>query len=125
MVGKKAFMKTLEVVIAVVLTMSVLVFAFSRVNLSSDDNLPAVDVLYGLEFNDGFRSCVLSNNLSCVSDFVNNSLPLIYRKSFIINITDDINYIPEGLPDKRVHVDSVIIATNSNPKIVKLFYWVD
>ena len=126
MVNKKAYLRTLEVAFAILLTMSVLVFVFSKAKLPSDDAFSSINVLENLEFNTEFRNCVVGGNESCVVNMVNNSLPALYRSSFNVVITDDINYIPGNLPDKRVYADSVFIAGNIynySPKIVKLFYW--
>ena len=124
--NKKAYLRTLEVVFAVLLTMSVLIYVFSRGNVGSDDVFSNIHVLENLEFNEDFRSCVNSDNITCVSTMVNSSLPLAYRNSFVVSITDDMNFIPENMPDKRVYADSVFIAgsvENYSPRIVKLFYW--
>ena len=126
MVNRKAYLRTLEVVFAILLTMSVLVFVFSGSKVPSDGVFSNIDVLGNLEFNPEFRGCVVDGNQSCVVGMVNNSLPALYRSSFSVAVTDDINYIPEDLPDKRVYANSVFIVGdvyNYSPKIVKLFYW--
>lgn len=126
MVDKKAYLKTLEVVFAIILTMSVLVFVFSSSKVPSDDVFSDLDVLENLEFNDEFRSCVVDDNESCITDMVNRSLPVFYRESFVVAFTNDINYFPDDLPDKRIYADSIFIAGaayNYSPIIVKLFYW--
>ncbi len=128
MVDKKGYLRTLEVSFAILLTISVLVFVFSRPQLATQEDIPQPNVLSNLEFNSEFRGCVLQNNESCTTSFINNSLPALYRGSFIVAVDEDVNFIPTDLPEKRIHTDSLILSgniENYSPAVVKLFYWVD
>ena len=124
MVNKKAFLRTMEAAIAVVLTFAVLFYFLPKIPTAQ--TTPSQDVLSGLQYNDEFRSCALERNETCVNETVYDSLPALYRQSYIVKLTNDQNYIPELPADKEVKTESLYIAasmTEYSPVIVKLFYW--
>lgn len=126
MSGKKAFLLTLEALIAAVLGM-VLLFAMLSKTIPSGEDLPSADVLSKLSYDDGFRTCALGNNISCVNSSVYALLPSLYKESFVVYLVKDAGFVPDDLPsDRRVFAESSFIAGNIsyyNPVIVRLYYW--
>jgi hypothetical protein len=121
---KKAYLRTIEVAIAVILTFIVAYFIFPRAATPQEEN--RLSVLPVLEQNPEFRDCVVTINYSCTEAFLRDYVPLNY--DFVYDITEDPETGHANLPQKNIYPESVYIAGSSqinlyNPKIVKLYYW--
>ena len=120
--SKNAFMKTLEVAIAIVMTFVFLTVFIPQYN-TAQSRLQNEDVLSVLAKSPDFRACVISENISCI----NSSLSIALEKyDYAINISKSANDRVSGLPDKRIFSESIFIAGNSTlyePRILRIYYW--
>ncbi len=121
MVNKKAYLRTIEVVIAVLATFMFVVYVMPTY-VTGETPAESVDLLISIA--DNIRDC---QNISCVDSAVSSFDPVfVKRYDYIINISSDPNAIVSGLPRKDIYIDSVYIAgniSNYDPKIIKLYYW--
>ena len=122
MVNKKAYMRTLEVFMAVLITF---IFVIYVVPTYYRERAPetGINILNSLE--DNLRDCA---NTSCVENAINSFDSDFGKKyNYIINISSDVNTVVSGLPAaKKIFSDSVFIAGNStsyDPRIIRLYYW--
>lgn len=122
--GKKAYLRTLEAMIAVGLT---LLFLAMINPWQNDINVrqQKIDILPLLEHNQDFRNCVVSENAACANAIIQNYIPGKYN--YTISITTSTSYTPV-LPDKKtILADSIYINGNdtfNKQEIVRLYYWV-
>lgn len=122
---KKAYLKTIEVVLAMVLTFSVILYIMPITENTPDQDTK--DILLSISQNEEFRQSALSLD-TCAYKQANVS---------ITNILDErlrpyLNYsicaqgnIPV-LPRKTVNVESLYLMGNitlKNNKIIRLYYW--
>jgi competence protein ComGC len=122
--NKKAYVKTIEMFIAIVMTFIFLVILIPRASQQDKQDV-GTGILARLEQRDAFRSCVLLRDNSCLYDLVNNSLPRRYQ--FDITVSEDPSYKPVLNATENIYTDSVFIAGNDtmyNGTTVRLFYWV-
>ncbi|MBU0758194.1 MAG: hypothetical protein KKF44_09055 [Nanoarchaeota archaeon] len=125
--SKKAYLKTVEVMIAIVFAFTFLLYFLPKFagvqNVEKSEN-----VLKHLEHDNVFRDFVISNT-GCINKTDNSSvisqieeyLPDVYDYRFCIN---DRIY---DLPPKKVLIDTVFIAGNLSdysPSVVRLYYWI-
>ena len=125
MVGKKAYMRTLEVILAMVLT-----FAFVLYIMPAPDNTAsdASDgILIGLIESGSFRESA-GNMTGCAYKSDNTTLTRILDGT----LPEHVNYAicPKGslpsLPRKKVKAESVYLTGNItayDARIVRLYYW--
>jgi len=121
---KKAFVRTLEVFIAVVVTFIFINFVIP-LRTATDVTASSTHILEVLEQNDDFRDCVVEYNITCINNSIDYYLPDAY--SFTFNVSDDPNIGVPDLPRKEVLVDSIFVAGNISaytPRIVRVYYWV-
>ena len=121
---KKGFWKTLEVLIAVLLTFIFVIVIIPRFtpSTSQETNL---GVLQDLQKNPGFQACAVVLDQDCVNQYIREALPSRY--GFKVLLSRDFNAQAKDLPATRIFVDSIIItgnATYANQSVVRLFYWV-
>ncbi len=119
---KKAYLRTIEVTIAVILTFVIAYFIFPRATVPTE--APGLSILPVLEQSPEFRSCVTGLNYSCTEAFLRDYVPGNY--DFTYDITEDPETAHAGLPTKKIYTESVYIAGDINlysPKIIKLYYW--
>lgn len=109
---KKAYLRTIEVTIAVIITFAVAYFIMPRASVTVDD--VKISVLPTLEQNQGFRDCVMQLNYNCVNGYLRNFVPQNY--DFTFDITEDPNTPHQGLPDKRISTESIYLAGTNNPQ---------
>ena len=118
---RKGFVKTIEVLIAIIMS-----FVFLVLIMPADTQVvskAALGVLLPYENNLHFRNCVLEGNDGCINGYLDSDIPphLDYK----ILITEDPNENLD-LPEKKVYAETLYFAgniTNSSTKILKLFYW--
>ena len=120
---KKAFMKTVEVIIAVLVTFAFVISIIPETAVNRNTNPD--NFLMGLENNMNFRSCVISEDSTCLDNIISTSIVGYYNYTY--SIFD--NYLDEpslNLPQKEINTYSVVVSGNHslyNPKIFKLYYW--
>lgn len=120
--GKKAYLRTLEAIIAVFITFFFLIYIMPTrtVSTSNEENLYILDELAK---NLAFKNCVLTQDVSCINLTIDESLPNQYN--FMFNLSSDPN-VAISLPAKRIFADSAFISGNSTqykPVIIRLYYW--
>ncbi|MCX6707046.1 MAG: hypothetical protein NT001_02800 [Candidatus Woesearchaeota archaeon] len=124
--NKKAFMSTLEAVIAVItgfLFVSFIISSRSPTGTFKEN----IDLMSILKDNPGFRQCALSSNLSCLNDALALHYPdfvKVYNYEF--NVTTSPRSAPPDMPAKDIYLESVFITGNSTfsyPRVVRLYYW--
>ena len=124
MKNKKAMLKTVEALIAIVLTLIFIVLVFSRAPATGTPK-EELDMLKMLHVSDEFRNCAAADNLACISNHINDSMPRRY--DFYVDMSPDPSGPPSGLPEKHIYRESLIIAGNTthyNPQIIRLYYWI-
>ena len=121
--GKKAYVRTVEAILAVSITLIFITIIFPRVQLTETrgENL---NILSTLENRDDFRTCVIENNGTCVNSIIAALMTSPF--DYIFNLSTDPNVALPSLPPKRIFSDSVYIAGNLSNKtetIVRLYYF--
>lgn len=117
---KKAFMKTVEILIVVIVTTLFMTVVLSRE--PEQKSIKAEAFLINIENNPAFRAFVSQNN-GCHNSPINimqDYVPSGYDYMLCINAK------PANLPEQDVFVDMLFYAgniTNINYKIVRLYYW--
>lgn len=124
--NKKAYMRTIEAAIAIILSFLFLTFVIpTHTHILVRE--PDIDLLRIEQQNPDFRECAVNNNRTCLASIIQSAYPNFYKSYyFTIDITDD-PALTITLPEKEVYVDSVVIAGQGleySPKIVKLYSWV-
>ena len=120
---KKAYVRTVEAMIAIVITFVFIAIIFPRIQLTGTRG-ENVHLLTTLEKREDFRNCVIKNNGTCVNSTIAAGLPLQFDYKF--NISADPNVGAPVLPAKRVFADSVYVAGNASNRtdtIVRLYYF--
>ena len=116
---KKAFTKTMEVILA--LALSFLFLTFIVKPYIPKKQLTTADYLDELKDDSVFRNCVLSENTTCINSSLTTIIPTKYIYTFSINTTNVT--LPE---DKDIFVNSLFVAGNLTcyqPKTLWLWYW--
>lgn len=120
--NKKAYLRTIEVTVAILMTFVVAYFIFPRSVTPSED--AKISVLSVLEQKQEFRDCVTGLNYSCTEQYLRDYVPSNY--DFVYDITEDPGAGHANLPEKQIYTESLFISGNINlysPKIIKLYYW--
>jgi len=122
---KKAYLKTLEAVFALVLTFLFIMFVVPpRMVVAPKE--PSIDFVGLLGQNPDFRNCIVAENYPCLHTAIDSLYPELNKTyEYRLNISSDPNSVID-LPQKEVYVDSVFIAGNVsyfNPKILRIYYW--
>ncbi len=123
MVSKKGLLKTLEALIALFLTLTMLIVFIPRDSTTEQSSEPK-GFLPVLSENDAFRSCIVTKNATCINQTIDDSLEDNFR--FIFNISESASANVGGLPDVQIFSESLFIAgnvTNSTSIILRVFYW--
>mgnify|MGYP005857283881 CR=1 FL=1 len=126
MMRKKAYMRTFEAVLAIVISFLVLTFIMQTSNPTETKDI-RTDLSPILRDNPQFRNCALSNNISCLNNTMQLHYPDFTRvHSYKFNITTDPEDAPPSLPEEDIFAESIFIAGNNtylHPRIVRLYYW--
>lgn len=121
--SKQGLLKTLEALIALFLTFTMLIVFIPRDTVTQQSTEPK-GFLPILRENDAFRSCVVSKNVTCINQTINDNLEDNFN--FVFNLSDSASANVGGLPDKQIFSESVFITgnvTNSTNTILRIFYW--
>ena len=119
---KKAYMRTIEVAFAIILTFVVAYFVMPRSATPQED--ARISILPVLEQKPEFRNCVIAPDFNCADTLLREFVPSNY--DFAFDITENPNTPHAGLPAKSINTESAYIAGNTSlysPKIVRLYYW--
>ncbi len=123
MVGKQGLLKTLEALIALFLTLTMLIVFIPRDSVTDQIKEPT-GFLPILRENDAFRSCVVAKNTTCINRTIDDNLEDNFN--FVFNLSESASANVVGLPDVQIFSESVFItgnATNSTNTILRVFYW--
>lgn len=116
--NKKGFVKILEVLLAVLITMAILMGIQNAIKVDKE-----VKIINIRQFanDDTFRQCVIDKNATCVDEFLSDNLLLQNSYEYVIAF----DMVP-SLPKQEVYVESAYIAGNktdtTNTK-VSIYYW--
>ena len=120
--NKKSFLRTIEVMIAVLITFIFIFFVFPK--SQTPEEKVQLEVLKVLENSPEFRNCILGLDYNCTGDFLNDYVPKNY--GFVFDISDNPDIFRANLPEKNINTETLYIAgniTSYSPKFVKLYYW--
>ena len=124
--SKKAYVKTLEAVIALVLSFLFITF-FVPAGKGTDERQPDLDLVNIMGQNPDFRRCVMNNNYSCINATFEEYYPaIIINYNYLFNISTDPKIAGVDLPTANIHSESLLIAGNDTyiyPRVVRLYYW--
>jgi len=128
--NKKAWIRLVEAVAAVIILAGVLLVAYTANQGEKQDvgeyvhNIQ-VKILTDIANNDELRRDVLTNDLNSIQSFANLNTPTNFNSTIVIcNITLDPCRI--ALPDKNVFVEERIIVADLeiyNPRKVRIYTW--
>jgi len=122
--SKKGFIKTVEAIIASLMLVTFIAFVIpTNFESSTQDQL---GVLSKLQLEEGFRTCVINDNTTCVQTYIESKLPTDYLNKYRFMITTDNQAVPTDLPKTKVISENIFIATDKisiKSKIVRLYYW--
>ena len=122
MVGKQAFLRTAEAVIAIAISLVFLTLLIPGFN-PAQANQKNENVLEGLARDVNFRQCILQENRTCLNQSI---YPSLSEYHYEINISTNVNDKPASLPAKKIFSESIMVAGNStlyNPRILRIYYW--
>ncbi len=119
---KKAFMRTLEAILAMGLTLIFVGLFIPQYN-AAKTTFKNENVLAGTLKDPDFKTCVLNENISCVNRTISDRLG---SYNVAINISKSSQSAEQELPQSRVFSESEIVAGNSTlyePRILRIYYW--
>ncbi|MFP4656180.1 MAG: CARDB domain-containing protein [Candidatus Woesearchaeota archaeon] len=121
MKDKRAFMKTVEAFLAIIIVFTFVVFFMPRDVRTSNDQ--SIFRLKYLELDDGFRQCVIERNDSCIETTINDVFEERYSFDYVLY-----EYVePEvNIEEDAVKVYSWFFAGTREkfkPTHFKLLYW--
>lgn len=123
---KKAYVKTLEAAIALVMSFLFITY-FIPVTSETDQRQPNLDLVNILEQNPDFRRCTLIENYSCLNATFEDYYPnVVDVYNYRFNISTNPRISGAELPTASVYAESLMIAGNDTyiqPKTVRLYYW--
>ncbi len=122
MVNRKGFVRTLEAVIAIALTFTLLTVAIPSYTANKKE-FRNEDVLQRLSRDHLFRGCVLNENVTCINQTLAKDLELYNVR---INISKSVSHREAGLPKVRTFTESLFISGNGTsyePRILRIYYW--
>ncbi|MEM4336572.1 MAG: hypothetical protein QXG86_01040 [Candidatus Woesearchaeota archaeon] len=119
---KKAYLRTIEALMAVLLTFLFVFFVFPK--SQTQVNKIEFGVLSTLENEETFRNCVLIADYNCTYTFLRRHIPQNY--DFVFDINDNPGMFRTNLPEKNINTETLYIAGNItfyNPKFLRIYYW--
>ena len=122
-VGSRGLLRTVEAMAAIAITMIFLNFVIPSGGTQGQQGENFL-ILKGLEPNQGFRSCALQRNATCLNETFLVQIP--NNIEFTFNVSSRIAESPAIPTDRKVTSDSIFMAGNGThylPTIVRLYYW--
>ena len=122
MVSKKAFLRTLEAILAISISFIFLSIILPTANPATA-SLKNENILEGLAQDQAFRACVIAENRTCINQTLDGYLQIY---SYTVNISKTPNGRANNLPARQVFSESLLIAGNStlyDPKVIRIYYW--
>ena len=126
---KKGYMRTLEAVGVIILTLSFLLYLIPQFQ-GNEVHKERLDVIDEVMYNENFRNCVLTTSIitakTCSETYFLDLIPKIYE--FKVEISDINRFLGTDLPDKEVFTETIMLVgniTTYSPRYVKLYYWID
>jgi len=122
---KKAYLKSIEMLIVIVLTLVFLVVVIPR--QESLDIGQKKNILINLQDSEVFRDFVINNN-GCFNSTPTNSVTLLINQYIPQEYDYKVCTGPKArtLPEKTVYIDSLMFAgnlSNTEFKTIRLYYW--
>jgi|GEM_PF-2910895 len=123
MKNKKAFLRTVEAVIAVILTFLLLVILFPQKGISEfkTDNLKNINII---QYDPDLRGCIYSDNLTCVENIIPNYIPNSYDYDYLLSTNpNDFIY---NLPKEQIYTKTLVFAGYNQIydfRVLKIYYW--
>ena len=102
MVNKKAYIRTLEALVAVLIVFLFISFVVPKHSVS-EARQENINLLEKLKDNPDFRYYIYENNETSAKGFLNDYVP--NRYNFDLSIYGDANYSKTDLPDKDIYVE--------------------
>ena len=118
---RKAFMKTMEVFMAVLITFTFVIVFLPRDIPNADDQTHYL--LSNIEHNRDFRNCVLIENASCINATIDDVLQGRFEYTYTIFDTYEDN---PTIRQDTIRTYMWFFSGNETlyaPKIFKLYYW--
>jgi len=121
--NKKAYVRTVEVFIAVLITFIFITFIIP-VEQPAVRTKQEINALHLLEEYEHFRSCSMMPDEQLAENCINATIsPFIPKKfDYKLSVSDK----TVELPEKQVYVESLFMAANIThyePRIIRLYYW--
>ncbi|MDP2750583.1 MAG: hypothetical protein Q8O89_07165 [Nanoarchaeota archaeon] len=121
--SKKGYVRTVEVLIALFITILFLTIIIPRYYSSNTrvENLKIMDLL---KEDESLRNCISGSDATCINTKIDAQLPDKY--SFKYTLSSDQTVVAEGLPAKKVFVEAGYFAGNTttySPKTLRVYYW--
>jgi len=115
---KKAYLRTLEAFMAFVMTFAFLIFIVSTRESALQPEKPQLYVLRNFEQRPDFRECIYTNNVTCIEDMIDSSIPAAYDFHITVN---DASYKRED----NIFIDLLYITGDSasDQYTVRMYYW--
>ncbi|MBI4438655.1 hypothetical protein HY640_01860 [Candidatus Woesearchaeota archaeon] len=120
--GKKAFLRTLEAAIAIIVALTIILAFIPQFN-TARERIRSQNALEPLTKDEQFRTCVLTENITCINTTLSTPLQNFH---YTINISKNPHTEISGLPTKQILSESAYIAGNTttySPRIIRIFYW--
>ncbi|MFW5852989.1 MAG: hypothetical protein ACOCUR_03080 [Nanoarchaeota archaeon] len=121
MMDKKAFMKTMEAFLAIMVVFTFVIFFLPKDTRYTEDQ--SVFLLRNMERNDVFRNCVLSRNDTCIESSIDEVFQGRYFYTYQIYRYSE----PQiQINATEVRVYTWFFAGNQSyydPMVFKLYYW--
>ena len=116
--NKKAYLRTLEVFIAFMMTFAFLIFIAGSRESATQPERPQLYILQNFEQRPDFRSCVYTLNTTCIEEMLDTSIPTAY--GFHVTVNDGTYEREENL-----FIDTLYITgdTAKDQYVVRLYYW--
>lgn len=124
--GKKAYLKTVEAAIAIVLSFMFIVY-FIPTKPDTKESLADLDILTIMDQDSTFRRCAIAENYSCMNATFESYYPEVtLSHDYLFNVSTNPRISDVSLPPLDIRVESIMIAGNDTylrPKTIRLYYW--
>ncbi len=130
MVNKKAYLKTLEAVMAIVIFLIFIVAALVFNQAPEDTSVPMdvkaiqESILSKIETEQNLRQCVITEDLLCLENEMISLIPSrTMEYAFEVCVSEPSNCLITLPEETTVYADSMIIQEEGQSAIFRLFMW--